>query len=180
MASGVRVLRGPQWDGDDMDGGEGHLGTLIEVLSDDNSVRVLWDNGNESTCKAGKDGKFELRIFDTAQAGTLTLTVTFLQVLCCFCACVVIRGSFKWVIHFWNINIFKLKVSMGAEENLLSYLSVGEKDYAVLLPIIQLRSTPVNINRFHFLLSLIRLISNVLIFSINLLINIAGFFSSVL
>ncbi|KAK7093791.1 E3 ubiquitin-protein ligase MIB2-like [Littorina saxatilis] len=67
-AVGIRVMRGPDWEEGDTDGGEGHLGTLKELLSN-GKVRVLWDNGQEVTCRAGADGKFDLRIFDTAQAG---------------------------------------------------------------------------------------------------------------
>ena len=67
---GIRVMRGPSWQDEDTDGGEGHVGTLTQLLSD-RKVSVLWDNGQKSTCRAGADGKFDLRIFDTAQAGYL-------------------------------------------------------------------------------------------------------------
>ncbi|KAK7473301.1 hypothetical protein BaRGS_00035433, partial [Batillaria attramentaria] len=66
--AGTRVLRGPDWDAGDVDGGEGFLGTVTEVLSNQ-KVRVLWDNGEESTCRTGSDGKFDLRVFDTAPSG---------------------------------------------------------------------------------------------------------------
>ena len=66
--AGMRVLRGPHWQGGDADGGEGHLGTIRELLGDGH-VRVLWDNGQETTCKAGAGGKYELRILDTAPVG---------------------------------------------------------------------------------------------------------------
>lgn len=68
VCAGVRVLRGPHWEGGDADGGEGHLGTITQLLGD-GLVGVLWDNGQETTCKAGVDGKYELRIFDTAPIG---------------------------------------------------------------------------------------------------------------
>ncbi|KAK7093215.1 E3 ubiquitin-protein ligase MIB2-like [Littorina saxatilis] len=66
--AGMRVLRGPHWQGGDADGGEGHLGTLTALLGNGH-VQVLWDNGTESTCRAGADGKYELRILDTGQVG---------------------------------------------------------------------------------------------------------------
>ncbi|KAK7093326.1 E3 ubiquitin-protein ligase MIB2-like isoform X2 [Littorina saxatilis] len=66
--SGLRVLRGPDWRGGDTDGGEGHVGTVIELLSN-HTVCVLWDMGQESTCSTGHDGKCELQIFDTAPIG---------------------------------------------------------------------------------------------------------------
>ncbi|KAL8578225.1 hypothetical protein ACOMHN_040986 [Nucella lapillus] len=65
---GVRVIRGPHWQSSNADGGEGHLGTVKALLSN-GQVRVLWDNGQEVMCKAGADGKFELRILDTAPVG---------------------------------------------------------------------------------------------------------------
>ncbi|XP_070207925.1 E3 ubiquitin-protein ligase MIB2-like isoform X2 [Littorina saxatilis] len=65
---GVRVLRGPHWEDGDTDGGEGHLGTVQALLSN-GLVQVLWDIGTESTCRAGQDGKFDLRVFDTATVG---------------------------------------------------------------------------------------------------------------
>ena len=65
-------MRGPDWRGGDTDGGEGHLGTVIQLLGN-HTVRVLWDMGQESTCSTGADGKFDLRIFDTAQIGKCVL-----------------------------------------------------------------------------------------------------------
>lgn len=95
----LRVVRGPDWEHGDEDGGEGHLGTVVEVHRTSEaapasgsgsvdetgdeaaagqehregdkalSVTVQWDCGNRGTYKCGKDGKYELRIFDTAQSG---------------------------------------------------------------------------------------------------------------
>ncbi|KAK7093787.1 E3 ubiquitin-protein ligase MIB2-like [Littorina saxatilis] len=65
---GLRVLRGPDWTSGDEDGGEGFIGTVTQLLGNHN-VRVQWDMGQESTCSAGHDGTFELRVFDTAQTG---------------------------------------------------------------------------------------------------------------
>ena len=65
---GVRVIRGPHWEDDDLDGGEGHLGTVLESPSN-GAALVLWDIGEESTCRAGLEGKFDLKVFDTATVG---------------------------------------------------------------------------------------------------------------
>ncbi|KAL8587298.1 hypothetical protein ACOMHN_045545 [Nucella lapillus] len=65
---GVRVLRGPDWQRGDEDGGEGYLGTVTQLLGN-HEARVLWDMGEESTCRTGNGGKFDLRVFDTAPAG---------------------------------------------------------------------------------------------------------------
>ena len=62
------MIRGPDWRDGDRDGGEGHVGTVIQLI-DNHTVRVLWDMGQESTCNTGADGKFDLRVFDTAQIG---------------------------------------------------------------------------------------------------------------
>ena len=68
MSIGLRVVRGPNWEFGDIDGGEGHIGTVISV-KDDNTAEVVWDNGNQVTCKIGKDGQRNLRVIDNAPAG---------------------------------------------------------------------------------------------------------------
>ncbi|KAL8587293.1 hypothetical protein ACOMHN_045540 [Nucella lapillus] len=65
---GVRIIRGPDWQRGDEDGGEGYLGTVTQLLGN-HEARVLWDMGEESTCRTGEGGKFDLRVYDTAPAG---------------------------------------------------------------------------------------------------------------
>ena len=77
MEVGVRVIRGPDWRWGQQDGGEGHVGTVAEVVGSQgrdgeapDSVVVQWDTGGR--CKyrcGGKEGKYDLRIVDTAPAG---------------------------------------------------------------------------------------------------------------
>ena len=81
---GTRVVRGPDWKFGNEDGGEGGLGTVIEVHEGDGAVNhppaaaaaseaastvnetvvVQWDTGQQATHGLG-----ELRIFDTTTAG---------------------------------------------------------------------------------------------------------------
>ena len=68
MSIGLRVVRGPNWKFGDKDGGEGHIGTVISV-KDDNTAEVVWDNGNQVTCRIGKDRQKDLRVIDNAPAG---------------------------------------------------------------------------------------------------------------
>ncbi|XP_025083938.1 E3 ubiquitin-protein ligase MIB1-like [Pomacea canaliculata] len=65
---GARVLRGPDWDQGDSDGGEGYLGTVTQSLGN-GRVRVVWDKGAETICRAGGDEKHDLRLYDTAPVG---------------------------------------------------------------------------------------------------------------
>lgn len=74
MSVGVRVVRGPDWNYGDKDGGEGHVGSIIAV-SQDNSCDVVWDNGREMKCNIGKGGKRDLRVVDNAPAGVKHLGV---------------------------------------------------------------------------------------------------------
>jgi len=74
MSIGLRVVRGSDWKFGDKDGGEGHVGTIISV-KDDNTAEVLWDNGNQVTCKIGKDRQKDLRVIDNAPAGNYENTV---------------------------------------------------------------------------------------------------------
>ncbi|XP_074606780.1 E3 ubiquitin-protein ligase MIB2-like isoform X2 [Acropora palmata] len=72
---GVRVVRGPDWEWNDQDGGEGSVGTVFQIGSDTKSpitepiVLVQWDCGIKASYRAGMDGKYDLRILDTANGG---------------------------------------------------------------------------------------------------------------
>ena len=90
----LRVVRGPDWEYGDEDGGEGHLGTVVEVQrpsaaeavaeeevesgaspepaeqeSVGYTVTVQWDCGHRSQYRCGSEGKYDLRVFDNSQAG---------------------------------------------------------------------------------------------------------------
>eukprot|EP00117_Sycon_ciliatum_P023024 scpid31426/ scgid5319/ E3 ubiquitin-protein ligase mind-bomb; Mind bomb homolog len=68
---GLRVVRGPSWNWTAQDGGEGGVGTVVEIggLPDSGSplgtVVVLWDTGNKTNYRCGYDNKFDLRVLDT-------------------------------------------------------------------------------------------------------------------
>ncbi|XP_023022675.2 E3 ubiquitin-protein ligase mind bomb 2 isoform X1 [Leptinotarsa decemlineata] len=72
---GVRIVRGPDWNWENQDGGEGHIGTVCEigrtgtVGAPDKTVVVQWDNGSRTNYRVGYEGKFDLRIIDNAQIG---------------------------------------------------------------------------------------------------------------
>ncbi|XP_046558776.1 E3 ubiquitin-protein ligase mind-bomb-like isoform X1 [Haliotis rubra] len=62
---GIRVVRGPGWSGKDQDGGDGHVGTVLNVDSTKGRVTVLWDTGREFQYNAGYNDKFDLLVFDS-------------------------------------------------------------------------------------------------------------------
>ncbi|XP_078314361.1 uncharacterized protein LOC111128440 isoform X2 [Crassostrea virginica] len=69
---GTRVVRGPDWKWDNQDDGEGFVGTVIFVPkhgSKDHTVTVVWDSGLEHRYRAGHNGKYDLRVFDSAPTG---------------------------------------------------------------------------------------------------------------
>ncbi|KAL4220869.1 E3 ubiquitin-protein ligase mib2 [Mactra antiquata] len=75
---GVRVVRGPHWSPDfgKQDGGEGHVGTVVEVYgskTDSNHpqqcVVVQWDSGEKNVYRAGLENVYDLRIIDNASMG---------------------------------------------------------------------------------------------------------------
>lgn len=73
MDVGVRVIRGPNWNWDDQDGGV--VGTVVKPLESSistiqsGSVFVQWDNGFIGNYRVAKDGEHDLRIFDSGPAG---------------------------------------------------------------------------------------------------------------
>ena len=73
---GLRVVRGPDWKWGDQDGGEGCLGTITKIgcsaSAEGAQPQVLWDYGYRSTVyRCGKDGKYDLVVYDSAPAGNL-------------------------------------------------------------------------------------------------------------
>ena len=66
---GTRVMRGPDWEWQDQDGGDGKLGKVIESKADrgsDQWVRVEWDNGYANTYRwGGEDPKFDLTVVES-------------------------------------------------------------------------------------------------------------------
>ena len=71
---GLRVVRGPDWEWGDQDGGEGYVGTVVEIGEPDSkrgrAVVVQWDC-EERPCnyRCGLEGKYDLRVLDSAPAG---------------------------------------------------------------------------------------------------------------
>jgi len=75
MEIGLRVVRGPDWKWGNQDGGDGHVGTLVEIgkpgspTSPDKTVVVQWDAGTRTNYRVGYQGAFDLRIWDNATIG---------------------------------------------------------------------------------------------------------------
>ena len=78
---GIRVVRGPDWAWGEQDGGEGHVGTVAEVLRADRPgevtsgpcvVTVQWDCGNRCRYRCGVGDRYDLRVMDSAPAGEWT------------------------------------------------------------------------------------------------------------
>jgi len=75
---GLRVVRGDDWLWDDQDGGEGGVGTVVEVggrgasKNPDKTVVVVWDTGVRAKYRAGYEGKDDLRVLDNASTGSVS------------------------------------------------------------------------------------------------------------
>ena len=74
---GLRVVRSDDWQWDNQDGGEGGVGTIVEVggrdgsMNPDKTVVVVWDTGVRAKYRAGYMRKDDLRVLDTAPAGSI-------------------------------------------------------------------------------------------------------------
>ena len=75
---GIRVVRGPDWKWGNQDGGNGHVGTVVEVRTADTpseglvasrAVLVQWDNGNRCNYRCGIEGKYDLMLYDNGPVG---------------------------------------------------------------------------------------------------------------
>lgn len=74
MTAGVRVVRGPDWKWGDQDGK--CVGTVVRPFQSESystiqpgTVIVQWDGGTVGNYRTGKDGKFDLRILNSAPSG---------------------------------------------------------------------------------------------------------------
>jgi len=71
-------VRGEDWEYEDQDGGEGFVGTVVEVggrggsRNPNKTVVVAWDTGVRAKYRAGYDDNYDLRVLDNAQAGTIS------------------------------------------------------------------------------------------------------------
>ena len=75
IATGCRVVRGPDWKWSDQDGGEGHVGAVVVVgrsrssSSPDKTVVVQWDGGTRTNYRCGYQNAFDLCLYDNGPAG---------------------------------------------------------------------------------------------------------------
>ena len=72
-AVGIRVVRGPDWEWEDQDGGEGYVGTVAGLEEGGREVVVQWDAGQRCRYRCGEQSKYDLRILDSGPAGTYML-----------------------------------------------------------------------------------------------------------
>ncbi|CAG0913605.1 unnamed protein product [Notodromas monacha] len=71
---GLRVVRGPDWKWGDQDGGEGCVGTVVEIgrsgaSSPSDTVIVRWDGGTKTNYRVGYQDAYDLRVVDNATVG---------------------------------------------------------------------------------------------------------------
>ncbi|XP_037684717.1 E3 ubiquitin-protein ligase MIB2 isoform X2 [Choloepus didactylus] len=72
---GMRVVRGVDWKWGHQDGGEGGVGTVVELgrqgspSTPDRTVVVQWDHGSRTNYRAGYQGAHDLLLYDNAQIG---------------------------------------------------------------------------------------------------------------
>ncbi len=59
MAIGQRVVRGPNWQWGNQDGGAGNAGVCVEI-DGDGWTRVKWDKGGTQCYKNGLEGCYDL------------------------------------------------------------------------------------------------------------------------
>ena len=66
---GQRVVRGPDWEWRDQDGGEGFVGTVAGLEEGVGGVIVQWDMGQRCRYRCGRGNKFDLRVLDCGPSG---------------------------------------------------------------------------------------------------------------
>jgi hypothetical protein len=59
---GARVMRGPDWQWKDQDGGAGRLGTVVQAPTTPDWVRVAWDDGRENAYRWGHEDAHDVML----------------------------------------------------------------------------------------------------------------------
>uniref|UniRef100_A0A2K5PJ28 MIB E3 ubiquitin protein ligase 2 n=1 Tax=Cebus imitator TaxID=2715852 RepID=A0A2K5PJ28_CEBIM len=85
---GMRVVRGVDWKWGQQDGGEGGVGTVVELgrhgspSTPDRTVVVQWDQGTRTNYRAGYQGAHDLLLYDNAQIAPRPHTCPELASVC--------------------------------------------------------------------------------------------------
>ncbi|XP_041712140.1 E3 ubiquitin-protein ligase MIB2 isoform X1 [Coregonus clupeaformis] len=71
---GVKVVRGPDWDWGNQDGGEGKVGKVVDIRGWDTEsgrsvASVTWSNGTTNVYRLGHKGKVDLKYVSDVQGG---------------------------------------------------------------------------------------------------------------
>ncbi|XP_034052266.1 E3 ubiquitin-protein ligase MIB2 isoform X2 [Gymnodraco acuticeps] len=71
---GVKVVRGPDWDWGNQDGGEGKVGKVVDIRGWDTEsgrsvASVTWSNGTTNVYRMGHKGKVDLKYVSDGQGG---------------------------------------------------------------------------------------------------------------
>uniref|UniRef100_A0A8C5ER53 E3 ubiquitin-protein ligase MIB2 n=1 Tax=Gouania willdenowi TaxID=441366 RepID=A0A8C5ER53_GOUWI len=71
---GVKVVRGPDWDWGNQDGGEGKVGKVVDIRGWDTEsgrsvASVTWSNGTTNVYRMGHKGKVDLKYLSDGQGG---------------------------------------------------------------------------------------------------------------
>ncbi|XP_045911954.1 E3 ubiquitin-protein ligase MIB2 isoform X2 [Micropterus dolomieu] len=71
---GVKVVRGPDWDWGNQDGGEGKVGKVVDIRGWDTEsgrsvASVTWSNGTTNVYRMGHKGKVDLKFVSDGQGG---------------------------------------------------------------------------------------------------------------
>lgn len=93
---GMRVVRGPNWKWGEQDGGEGCVGTVVDLLTLDEveggielqrAVVVQWDLGNRCNYRSAIGGQYDLLLFDNGPVGKYMYI------------CIIVRVMYMYVFY---------------------------------------------------------------------------------
>jgi E3 ubiquitin-protein ligase mind-bomb len=73
--AGARVVRGPDWDWGNQDGGEGKVGRVVDIRGWDSEsgrsvANVIWSSGSTNVYRLGHKGKVDLKCVQASSAGS--------------------------------------------------------------------------------------------------------------
>lgn len=74
LFAGAKVIRGPDWDWGNQDGGDGKMGRIVDIRGWDTEsgrsvASVVWSSANTNVYRIGHKGKVDLKCIEASVGG---------------------------------------------------------------------------------------------------------------
>ena len=80
VRTGMKVIRGPDWNWGDQDGCSGSSGVIIGAVDSEGWVPVRWSNGSSNKYRVGANDKYDLKFSSTSNVSRNLLKCLYIVI----------------------------------------------------------------------------------------------------